>query len=101
MPAYSLLYAYIIVAVIVVLLKQIALRRSVAVDIKYLIKRAYLPSISVLIVYIPLIIMINMTGFSPLLKILVALFVVLNILLFIGFRSEERKYLYNFIKRNK
>lgn len=100
-PAYSLLYVYIVVAVCVVIIKQIALRMSVDIDVKHLIRSSYIPSISVLIVCIPIVVLINLIPLHPLFKIVLSLISVFITLLFLGFKKDERAYLLTFVKHGK
>lgn len=98
-PAYSLLYAYIAVSIIVVIAKQIALKKSVDFDSKALFRSSYLPSMLVLAIYVPLMITYNYFHIHPILEILSSLLLVCVILFFWGFKKSERKYLINSIKK--
>ena len=98
-PAYSLLYAYIGVSIIVLVVKQIALKKSVDFDNKILFRSSYLPSILVLIIYAPLMIIYKCFQIHPLLEILSSLLLVCVLLFLIGFKKNERNYLINIIRK--
>lgn len=98
-PAYSLLYAYISVSIIVVFVKQIALKKSVDFDNKILFRSSYLPSILVLMIYAPLMIIYKCLQIHPLLEILSSLLFVCVILFLLGFKKTERQYLINIIRK--
>lgn len=97
-PAYMMLYAYICVAIIVVVIKQVALKLSVQFDNRILLRKAYVPSVLVLLFYIPIVILFRNILIHPLVEILCSFVLVLIILFLIGFDKVERTYIIRFVK---
>ena len=92
-PAYTLLYAYIAVAIVVVIIKQISLKVSVNFNSKSLFYNSYLPSFYVLICYVPVILLFLRINIHPILRIILSIIVILMILFYVGFSKEDREHL--------
>lgn len=95
-PAYSLYYVYIGVAVVNTFVRQIILHKTLGYDNVYLIRKAYLPSIMVVIAFLPfLLIHFSM---HPLLKYVIAELYLCILIYYIGLSKSERTYIVDKIK---
>lgn len=95
-PAYSLLCAYIVFSILIFFVGQWVLHKTLKYDNMSLIKKSYLPSLLIIILFVPFVLL---AGFiPPVLRMAVGFIYVLILEAYIGFKKEERIYLYKFMK---
>jgi O-antigen/teichoic acid export membrane protein len=88
LPAYVLIYVYIIMSVLRVIAVQIILKVTLDYNNKYILLNSYLPSLFVVLSFIPLLILkINV---HPLLSILLSMVYLACSIIFIGLKRNER-----------
>lgn len=95
-PPSSLLYAYIIFSLITVIATQWVLNWTLHYDNRILLKRSYLPSIVVLLLFLP-VCFLNF-NIHPALNIVIVLIYLCILEFFVGLSKRERQYIVNKIK---
>lgn len=94
-PAESLLYSYIVFAIVIFFMKQIALNKTVHFDNRLLIKRSYLPSLIVVALFFPCFII--PIPIHPIFHLFVTMIYLLFLIYAIGLGKTEKDYLSNLI----
>ena len=101
-PAYVLLYVYIVFSVLGVLVTQLTLEKTLKTERSLMLKGAYLPSILVVVLFVPSLLLSHFM--PPLLHILLSFVYLCLIVTYVGFNANERRYLLDFlvklVKRN-
>ena len=89
-PAYSLLVAYIVFSIIIVLCTQWCLHKTLNYDNKILFKKSYMPSLCILLLMMP--VYLYRMEIHPIINISMALIYLLVLDFVIGLTKEEKKY---------
>ena len=89
-PAYSLLLAYIVFSIIIVLCTQWCLHKTLNYDNKILFKKSYMPSLCILLLMMP--VYLYRMEIHPIINISMALIYLLVLDFVIGLTKEEKKY---------
>lgn len=97
-PVYFVFYIYIAFSAISLVFVQISLHRIGGFSFQRLFRDSYLPSLSVCALYFPVLFM--KLPVHPLIHMIVVFAYLCVLVLFIGFKESERKYLLNALKRN-
>ena len=87
-PAYALIVTYIIFSIIVLIVRQIVLNKLTSINNWLIIKKSYIPSLLVLVLYLPL--TFFHPSLHPLLLNLLSIFYLLFLVLIFGFNNAER-----------
>lgn len=95
-PAYYLLIVYILFSIISVIVRQIVLNIDCNFNNMILIKRSYMPSIFVVLLYCPIYFIPDFL--HPIVRIIIELFYLILIIFFVGLSHKERRYCIKFIK---
>lgn len=95
-PAESMLITYIVFSVIMVISIQIILHKTLGYDNMLLVKKSYLPSILIVVFFLP-VVLVNLP-IHPLLYIVIAVIYLLALEYFIGFNKQERQSFINKLK---
>lgn len=96
-PAYFLIITYIVFSIIVLVVRQIVLNKVVHFNNRRLLKESYLPSLIVLLLFIPFFFVKDF--FSEWLRISVG-FVYLSLIVYmVGLKSSERTFILSYLKR--
>lgn len=87
-PAYSLYYVYICFAIINTIVRQVIMHKTLGYDNMYLVKKSYLPSILVVLAFLPFL----WVKFSvhPIVEIVLAEVYLCVLIFFIGLSKTER-----------
>ena len=88
--AETLLYTYIVVSAIVVIVNQFILKHVTKIDYKMLIRHSYVPSILVMALFSPILIIKIST--VPILNIMIGFLYLLLLVWFIGLTKRERLF---------
>ena len=96
-PAPSLLYAYIVLSIIIFFAGQYILHKTLDYDNSILMKRSYVPSILVAIIFVPACIL-NL-NIHPLFSIIISELFLVVVIYFIGLSSKEREGVKSIIKK--
>lgn len=88
-PAYSLYYVYIAVSVINTFLRQWILHRTVGYDSRYLVRNAYLPSLAVVLLFVPILFVEG--SLHPVAVMAVAEAYLCFLIFFVGLSRDERR----------
>lgn len=88
---YSLFLTYIVFSVLCVLATQYCLQKSIHYNVRRLVQESYIPSLAVLILCLPLMLLPNFCGQG--LNIVIALFYMTVIDYFVGLSKKERQYI--------
>lgn len=95
-PAFSLFYVYILITFVTNIFIQISIYRVRGFSFRSLAKGSYIPSLLVCILYVPMLfIPINI---NPLFHMAMIFAYLCVVVLFVGFRKNERQYFLNIIK---
>lgn len=97
MPAYNIFYIYILCTFIKLIFGQLSLQLVGGISFKILAKEAYMPSLLVSFLYIP-ILLVNIP-ILPILHILLVLTYLLLLILFVGLRKQERIYIFSLVTK--
>lgn len=92
----TLFYIYIFFSVLIVLSTQWCLHKTLNYNIEYLFKHSYLPSLTVLLFFLPIVLLLN--SLHPFIHITIALLYLAILVYVLGFSKIEKKYLTQFIK---
>lgn len=92
-PAYYLVVTYIIFSLIVLVVRQVVLNRVVHFNNWVVLKKAYLPSLLVLILFLPQIFILRLFSFHPLIRISITICYLLLLIWGVGLNHSERGYL--------
>lgn len=95
-PAYTLMIVYVIFSFLALILRQIILHKEYKFDNMILIKKAYLPSIAVVTLSLPLFFI--QFGLHPVLRIFLIMLYEVLVMFFVGLNSNERSKLILAIK---
>lgn len=90
-PVYCLVVAYIVVSILKFFLVQYILHKTLNYNNEMLIRKSYLPSLSVVLLSLPLLVLKG--HFNPLPSFIIAMVYVCAVILFIGLNNNERQYL--------
>lgn len=96
-PAYYLLCCYIVFSTLIVLFKQISLRKIKEIDSNHVLKKSLIPSIIITIFTLP-IYFIDL-GIHSLLSIVIKEIYLITIITIIGLSKKEKKYILDFIRK--
>ena len=96
-PAESLFYSYIAFAVVIFFMKQIALNKTVHFDNKKLFKKSYLPSLIVVALFFPCLVIT--IPIHPILHLLITMSYLLFLIYVIGLGKAERSYVKGLIEK--
>ena len=96
-PAYFLVVAYIVVSIVMFFSIQYALHRTLDYDNSKLWKYSYLPSLTIVVLFIPIVIL--PISISPLLKLVLSFAYLCVLEWYIGFTKTERTRIITFIKQ--
>lgn len=96
-PAYSLIIVYILFSIVVVILNQLILKKTVSFNNTLLFKNSYLPSFLIVCLSLPLF-FIKIVDIS-IIQILISVLYVIVLELFIGLSKEERHQLLSFVRK--
>lgn len=94
--ATTLLYVYIVVTTIKFFVVQGVLHRTLGYDNRMLIKGSYLPSLLVVVLCLPAILIDY--NVSPLLRLFLSVLYTCVVVFYVGLNSKERQYVVNIIK---
>lgn len=97
MPAVSLLYVYIIFAVIANIVRLVILRNGYDFDIKKLFRDSYLPSFTVVLFSMP--VFFVSLPLHPIFNILTYSLYVMAVIYFFGIKKEEKSMLLGYVKK--
>lgn len=97
--SYSLLYVYIFSSLVIVFANQWILHKSCNYNYKTLIRKSYLPSISITILFLPLIFI--ELNYHPIINILIGFAYLLILILLIGITHKEKSYILSLITKSK
>lgn len=95
-PPESLFYSYIVFAVVIFFMKQYALNVTVRFDNRSLFKQSYLPSVLVVVLFLPCLFI--KLPIHPFIYLFCSMLYLLFLTCFVGLCKEERLYLFNMIK---
>ena len=90
-PPEALLITYIGFSAIIVIVTQLILRYTLKFDNSILVKKSYLPSLMVLVCFLPILLMPDFL--HPFVKIVIACLYLLMLEMFIGMNKKERNYI--------
>lgn len=96
-PAYSLLYAYIIFSVFIFLANQWILKRTIGFNTWLLVKKSYLPSLLVTLLFLP--VCFVKTGFHPILILSFSVIYLLIIIYATALSTNERLQIHSIIAK--
>ena len=92
----TIFIVYIVFSFLIAIFTQIALQRIGRFNFKSLLFGSYIPSLMVLLLYIPILyIKVNM---HPIIHILLVLLYLSLIIIFVGFKKKDRIYVINVVK---
>lgn len=98
LPPYGVFYVYIAFSILAFFSRQIILNRTLNFDNMLLIKKAYLPSLSVAILFMPA---IGMRGlFHPIINIFLTLIYLALLIYVIALTKQERSIIMSLFKKN-
>lgn len=97
--SYSLLYVYICSSIIIVIINQWILHKSFDYNLIKMLKQSYLPSISITILFLPLIFI--ELNYHPIINILIGFAYLLILILLIGITHKEKSYILSLITKSK
>ena len=95
----SLFYTYIIFSLLIVIATQWCLHYTLKYDNKKLIRKSYIPSLTVLIVFIPILFLPE--SIHVLVRIAISMLYLSLVEIFIGLNIKERQYIFQFIFSKK
>ena len=95
-PAYSLYYVYIAVSVVNTFVRQRIMHKTVGYDNMFLLKKSYLPSICVVLLFLPYLLI--KTSLHPVWVISIAELYVCCLIFCVGLSKQERSFIINKLK---
>lgn len=96
-PAYYLLYVSIAVQTLNVFVRQLIMHKTLKYDNMFLIKQSYLPSILVIVLFLPFT-LLNLS-WHPIIEVLVAELYLCALIFFVGLSKSERYTIINKVAR--
>lgn len=93
----ALFYTYIIFSVFIVIATQWCLKKTLNYDNKVLIKKSYIPSLSVLVLFLPVLYLPS--TINPLIRIIIAIIYLVGLEFFVGLGKNERTFILSKIKK--
>ena len=96
-PAYSLVIAYIVVSILKFFVMQYILHKTLNYNNDLLIRKSYLPSMSVVLISLPLLLLRGVLDPFPLL--ILAMIYVCSVVFYIGLNNKERHYLISILSK--
>lgn len=98
-PFYALFYVYILITCLIVIANQVILHKTLGYDNTLLLKKAYIPSISVFLFFVPLLFI--QLPIHPLLGIVISFIYLAIIVFFVGLNSMERNSIIKMVNKLK
>lgn len=95
---YALFFTYILFSIIIVIATQWCLYKTIHYNNRKLIRGSYVPSIVVLLLLLP-VIMVIPVSIHPLLRIILTISYLIIIEIYVGLNIKERTYLLNNVKK--
>lgn len=99
LPAYSIYYSYIFFNIIAFGLRQYILRKSTDFDVSILWRHAYLPCLCVVLLSLPVLLIKQFV--HPFVLIIIAVTCICVLILFVGFKVNDRHLLKLIIKNRQ
>ena len=94
----ALFYTYMAFSVIGVIASQWCLKKALNYDVNVLIIRSYIPSLSILLLFIP-VTLIPVGSINVILRIIISILYLLVLDFFIGLSSKEKQFIYAKLKK--
>ena len=90
-PAYGLIVSYILVSILKFFVMQWVLHKTIHIENSILIRRSYLPSLLVVILLLPVLLLRGIIHPMPL--IVISIIYVMALVFFVGLNKKERSYI--------